>query len=287
MTVRTEVPGVLYRMEPAAEAAIPLVFDSPHSGRVVPEDFLSVASLAALRSSEDAFVDELFHAAPGHGAGLLAALFPRSYVDTNRAVDDIDAALLDAPWPEPTAPSEKARAGMGVIRRFALPGQPMYERRLTVTEVRRRLDGFYVPYHAALQEMLDAAHARFGVVYHLNCHSMKAVGNAMNTDAGKPRPDFVVSDRDGTTTEPGFLDCLVGSLRGRGHSVAANDPYKGMELIRRHGRPAEGRHSVQIEINRGLYMDEATFDRGGRFAPVRALMDAVVGELAGYVRDKR
>jgi N-formylglutamate deformylase len=249
-----------------------------------PADFDPAASREAVHTTWDAFVDDLWGAAPAAGATLLSATFPRAYIDANRAADDIDPEILATPWPTPLAPTAYTQRGMGLIRRNALPDVPMYSRKLSVAEVRQRIDAYYLPYRQALKAQLDAAHARFGAVWHVDCHSMKSRGNAMNVDAGEERADFVVSDRRGTTADVRYTEWIAAWLRARGHSVSVNTPYQGGDLVKSFGAPAAGRHSVQIEINRGLYLDEAAFARGRRFAEMRALCGDLVRALAEHVR---
>lgn len=275
----------LYRPEPSEilesveASAAPIVFDSPHSGTWYPSDFRFACDAHRLRRAEDTFVDELWDGAKGAGCGYLRAFFPRSYIDVNRSPDDIDTALFDKPWPEPVAPGEKARAGMGLIRRLSLPDEPMYDRLLSVEEGRHRIETYYLPYHAELERLLSMAQTRWGRVWHINCHSMKEYGNGMNVDPGRRRADFVLGDRDGTSCAPELRTVIKEFLEEKGHSVAINDPYKGVELVRRHGRPAEGRHSIQVEINRALFMDEDAVEKTAAFARVQADLGELVGVL--------
>lgn len=257
-----------------------LVFDSPHSWRDWPEaDTPCIAPEATLLTTLDAFVDELWsEAAEGH-APMLAAHFHRAYIDANRARDDIDADLLDAPWPGLLKPTGKSAAGMGLIRRYALPGIPLYADRLSVAQVQQRIEQLYDPYHAELARRIDAAAERFGFACHIDCHSMKSVGNAMNVDNGQARPDVVVSDRDGTSASPVFTRYVAAGLEALGYRVQLNTPYKGAELVRRHGRPAAGRHSIQIEINRALYMDEQRVVRHAGYAKLTANLTRFVRQL--------
>ena len=229
-------PGVLLRRDPST-TLVPLVLDSPHSGVGYPADFRHAAPLEILRAAEDTHVDDLFGAAPTHGATLLAALFPRSYIDPNRHESDIDPDLLAEPWPTELAPGEKTKLGLGLIWRLAQPEVPVYDRKLPVAEIQARIDTYYRPYHAALSAVLDDRHARFGAVWHVNCHSMSARGSAMSPDNGRERADFVLGDRDGTTCGRDFTDTVFEWLKGRGYQVAINDPYKGVELVRRYSDP--------------------------------------------------
>ncbi len=275
-----------YRLYEPRTTALPIVLDSPHSGAVWPETHAPTAPREALLTTWDAYVDELWADAPDHGATLLAARFPRAYVDANRAEDDIDPALLDGPWPHRLATSDYSRRGMGLIRSLALPDVPMYRSRLPVSEVQRRIDCYYRPYRNKLRALLDAPHAAHGIVWHINCHSMKSRGNRMNLDAGRSRPDIVVSDREGTTADPAFTDWVARWFSTHGLRTQVNDPYRGGDLVATFGRPALGRHSIQIEINRALYLDEAAFTRGAGFASLRRTLDTFAANLAEFVRAK-
>lgn len=279
------VPGVLWRRDPVGEA-IPLVVDSPHNSTDWPEDFDHIVTEAELMTSVDAFVDELFGHAPAVGATLIAAQFPRAYVDPNRAEDDLDLALIDGEWPLAVNPGEKTAFGMGVVRRYILKGRPIYGRKLTVDEVMHRLERYHRPYHAAVADAIERAHGAFGQAFHIDCHSMKPVGNAMNVDAGEPRPDMVLSNREGATCDAGFIDTAAALLRDRGYRVAINHPYKGAELVARHSDPAAGRHSVQIELNRALYMDTERFEKAAGFTALKADLDGFLAGMAAFVRDQ-
>ena len=276
------VDGVLTVVAPGGRA-LPLIYDSPHSGCDYPADFMTIAALDQLRTAEDAFVDELVSDCVALGVPLLAARFPRSFIDPNRGLREIDPDLLSEPWPGPVDASAKVRAGMGLVRRSILPGVALYADRLSVAEVERRIETYWRPYHRELECLIDTAHGRHGAVWHVDWHSMKSVGNAMNTDAGATRPDFVIGDRDGTTCAPAFTETAASVLRNLGYRVTINAPYKGAELVRRHGRPGDRRHSLQIEINRGLYMDEGRFERAPGFEVVRNDIATLTRRLADFV----
>ena len=156
---------------------------------------------------------------------------------------------------------------------------PIYDRKLSVAEVSQRIMEYSRPYHAALADLIDAAHASHGCVLHIDCHSMASMGDRTTEDGAVPRPDFVVSDREGTTCAPRILKCVVNYLRNCGFTVSINDPYKGFELVRRHGRPAEGRHSLQIEVNRGLYMDEETLSKKPNFVIMQKVLSGLAAVL--------
>jgi N-formylglutamate deformylase len=277
------VPGVLVRYAPAA-AACPLVVDSPHSGRAYPADFRHAAPLALLRRAEDAFVDDLFEDAPRYGAGLLKALFPRSYIDPNRHEGEIDPGMLSAPWPHAIEPSERAEMGLGLIRRLIRGNVPVYDRSLPVAEIEARIAGFHRPYHAELDTMLAEAHARFGAVWHINAHSMKALGRKQ----GKPiaRDDFVLGDLHGESCDPEFTAFVAETLRGYGYSVKLNHPFKGAALVQRFGRPQESRHSLQIEVNRGLYMDEERIEKTDGFGALKCDVDRMLATIAAFASEQ-
>jgi len=266
--------------------AIPLVCDSPHSGMIYPRDFGSCLPIAALRAGEDAYVDELWRAIPAVGGSLVAANFPRVYIDPNRETDDIDADMLAAPWPGELRPSEKTRLGTGLIWRLARK-QAMYDRKLSVAEVENRIRRFHQPYHAALNEQIEAAYAKFGGVWHLNLHSMPADSYALlEIKTDKLLADFVLGDHDGRTCDPALVETIETFLVGRGYAVARNDPFKGVALIARIGRPAENRHSLQIEVNRKLYMDEKSYEKSQGFDALQRSLDLLSEHVAKFVKSQ-
>ena len=267
-------------------APLPLVLDSPHSGEDYPADFDHAPPRLEVRRAEDTHVARLYRSAPRHGASLLEATFPRSYIDPNRSLADVDPDLLADAWGEPLAPTRKTQQGIGLVWRVARNGVPMYDRKLRSAEVRARIDRCWRPYHEALAQLLDARHEAFGAVWHINCHSMPAVGDANADDPGRARADFVLGDRDGTTCEPAFTRAVAERLRGLGYDVAINDPYKGVEIVRKHGRPAEHRHSLQIEVNRRLYMDETTLEANDGYAKLERDLEHLLVEIAAFVRQR-
>ncbi len=243
---------------PAGEA-LPLVLDSPHSGEFYPDDFDHAPPREVVRQAEDTHVGRLYGRAPALGAVLLEARFPRAYIDANRSL-------------------------IGLVWRLARDGSPMYGRRLTAAEVAGRIDRWYRPYHAALDAELDRLHRAFGAVWLIDCHSMPAVGDERSDDPGRERADFVLGDRDGTTCAPEFTAFVAATLAGMGYRVAVNDPYKGVEIVRRHGRPAERRHSLQVEVKRTLYMDEATLVPNAGYARLEADLARLVAAVGTHVR---
>jgi N-formylglutamate deformylase len=277
-----EIPGVLRRYAPNGRR-LPLVLDSPHSGSVYPEEFDYRCPLPALRRAEDAYVDELYAAAPKHGATLLAALFPRSYIDPNRAPDDLDPSILSGALPAAAlAPPPRPVTRVGLVRRHARPGVPIYAGKLDPHDVLARIERYHAPYHRVLDETCDELHRAFGAVWHVNCHSMPSDGRRPG-EKGE-HGDFVLGDRDGTTCDAEFTDFVAAFLRGLGYEVRVNDGYKGVEIVRRQGRPAERRHSLQIEVDRALYMDQQTLEKLPEFAQLQADLARLVAAMAEFVR---
>lgn len=265
-------------LAPTSDAA-PVLFDSPHSGRFYPTDWRVKPPLAVLRRGEDAYVDELIADAPGMGVTVLVANYPRCYVDANRDPDDLDFELLAEPWPTPLKPTNKTRQGLGLVRRYVTPGVEVHRDKLTVAEVRHRLDAIYWPYHRALGSAFDALHGRFGFAWHIDWHSMKSVGNAMTPDRGRRRADIVIGDLDGRSCDAALTQLLADAFKALGYRVALNDPYKGAAIVRRHGAPERGRHSIQVEINRALYLDESAVEANGGFAKLRRDIKAVTARV--------
>lgn len=279
-------PVVVARALPGVR--LPIVCDSPHSGTHYPADFRAAVPQALLRRGEDTHVEALWGDAPAHGATLIAATFPRTYIDPNRSLADLDPALLSAPWRgEPLAPGPKSKLGYGLVWSRLSAELPIYDRVLSPEEVQGRIERCWQPYHAALQAAIDDAVHTHGGVWHLNLHSMpNDAYTRLGIASAHPLADFVLGDRDGSTCEPAFVQLVANTLRGFGYSVALNDPYKGVELIGRIGQPQLGRHSLQIEIRRPLYMDETTRERNAGFEPLRAHLAQLMGRIAGYVRSQ-
>jgi N-formylglutamate deformylase len=273
-----EIPGVLWRRDPTA-AEVPLVFDSPHSGSEYPKDFRFCCPLDILRTAEDSYVDELYTAAPELGATLIGAVFPRSYLDANRAADDLDMMHIDGLWPTPLSPSHRTRAGLGLVRRVAKPGIPIYDRKLTAAEVMARVERCHIPYHRVLEETCDRVHRKFGVVWHINCHSMPSQRSGKK---GGHCADFVLGDRDGTTCAPEFTDYVAAVLRGLGYTVRINEVYKGVEIVKRQGRPAVNRHSLQVEVDRALYMDQKTLEKTRGFGRLQTDITFLIEALREF-----
>jgi N-formylglutamate deformylase len=262
----------------------PVVLDSPHSGVAYPADFAHACDLAVLRQAEDTHVEKLYDFAPALGVAWIEALFPRSYIDVNRNVTELDVELIEDAWSDAVETSpvalNKVRLGKGLIWRKTDDGMPIYQRKLAAAEVRGRIDRCWRPYHEAVAQAIDEAHARHGYSIHLNCHSMPAVAATYATDfPGLVHADFVIGDRDGTTAAPAVSHLVCEVLRGFGYDVAYNHPYKGVELVRRYGDPQRQRHSIQVEVNRKLYMDEATLEPHDGFQALRGHLRQLVERL--------
>jgi N-formylglutamate amidohydrolase len=232
-------------------------------------------------------VDELYSCGPPLGATLIAACFPRSYIDPNRSVLEIDNALLEAPWPGPASAGRKTELGIGLIWRILDSGEPIYARKLSIAEVKRRITHFHQPYQKAVKDALDARHGHFGAVWHINCHSMPSVSGAISEEGpGRVRPDFVLGDRDGTTCDPEFTALVAGVLRDMGYEVKVNDPYKGVELVRAFSDPRAGRHSLQVEVNRRLYMDESSRERTAGYPRLARDIERLVRAVCSYASER-
>jgi N-formylglutamate deformylase len=264
---------------------VPVIFDSPHSGTNYPADFNTIVPHLALRRAEDTHVEALYASAPDFGAMLIAANFPRSYIDPNRSLLDIDTALLDSPWPGPINVSRKTEKGIGLVWRLQDTGEPIYGRKLTVAEVQARITTYYAPYHKAVRDAINAARKHYGAVWHINCHSMPATSSMISEEGpGVTRADFVLGDRDGTTCDPGFTAFVAITLREIGYDVKINDPYKGVELVCAYSDPAQHKHSLQIEVNRKLYMDENSRERTGNFVKLQGDISKLIDAISNYAR---
>ncbi len=282
MMSQTAIDAVV-RIDPVGKA-IPLVCDSPHSGTSYPADFDHAVARSLLRQGEDTHVDALWAAAPGHGATLVAATFPRTYIDPNRNLTDLDPDALDGQWPEELFPGEKTRLGKGLVWTRMDARNPIYGRRLSVAEVRHRIDNYYAPYHAVLAKAIQERYDEFGALWHMNLHSMpNDAYERLGLRSEHPLADFVLGDRDGTTCEPEFVQLIEDVLRSKGYTVARNDPYKGVQLIAQIGKPALRRHSLQIEIRRPVYMDEVSRERNDGFQRLQCDLGDLLHEVGTYV----
>lgn len=278
----------VFRLHWPTTAEVPLVFDSPHSGSWFPDDFRHCRTERELRDGEDCFIQELFGAAPAHGAPLLEASFARTYVDANRAETDIDTDLIDGQWPHPLTDSGKGKSGQALVWRNLSDGRPIYARKLSVAEMQHRIEQYLRPYQSALKGLIEQTHARHGVSYHINCHSLQSVGGKMSQDGeGTRRADIVLGDRDGSSCSAEFTEVVRAFFANAGYGVKINDPYKGVELVRAFSDPAAGRHSLQIELNRALYMNEKTLEKNNGFKKLQDDLSQLIAQLAQFARSKK
>ena len=269
-----------YTLSRPTAAALPIVVDSPHSGTTYPADFRACLPSHELRRGEDTWIDRLYGNAPAFGATLLAANFPRVYIDPNRSLEDIDIALLDEPWPGPVAPGRKTERGIGLIWRL-MDGTPIYDRKLAVAEVQRRIEHCWLPYHQALDNALAEADSSGRPRWHLNVHSMPDDSYRRLGLPDRTLADVVLGNLDGSTSDEATMALITRAFESGGYSVAHNDPFKGVEIIRISGQPDAGRHAVQIEVKRSLYMD-AAFEPNAGFERLKATIDGMLAALAAH-----
>ncbi len=262
---------------------VPLVFASPHSGSDYPADFVAASRLdpLALRRSEDAFVDELFAAAPDWGAPLLRALFPRAFIDANREPFELDPAMFSDRLPDyANTASSRVSAGLGTIAKIVSNGQNIYSGKLRFADAAARISGYYRPYHRALETLVAETRRRFGYCILVDCHSMPSVGGPLDPDAGRGRADFVVGDCFGSACAPYITDAIERRLGEDGYVVLRNKPFAGGFTTRHYGAPRNGVHAVQIEVNRLLYMDEMRLEKNGGFPRLQQRLTALIATLA-------
>lgn len=272
-------------VEKPSRARIPFVFSSPHSGRVYPRAFVTGSNLDAmtLRRSEDSFVEEIFGGVVELGAPLIHARFPRAYLDANREPYELDPAMFADPLPpHVNTRSLRVAGGLGTIARVVADSTEIYRAPLAYAEAERRIRQLYMPFHEALRGLLEEAYGMFGWALLVDCHSMPSVGGPADDDRGADRPDIVLGDRYGTSCAGEIIEEAERLLKKLGYSVVRNNPYAGGFNTEHYGRPHNGLHALQIEINRALYMDEARFEHGPGFEKLRADMAAFAAGLAGF-----
>lgn len=252
---------------------VPFVFASPHSGRLYPASFVAQSRLDALslRRSEDAYVDALFGGAIALGAPMIAARFPRAYLDVNRAASELDPTMFDgALGIRVEGPNARIHAGLGVIPRVVRDGAEIYASKLSSAEARERIARLHEPYHAALSRLIDETLQRFGVAILIDCHSMPSAASV---------PDIVLGDRFGASASPLVMRSAEQSFERCGFSVARNTPYAGGYTTHLYGRRDNGVHALQIEINRSLYLNEHSIQPGANFEQLQARMSQALLSL--------
>jgi N-formylglutamate deformylase len=274
------VPRSAYEIVLPEKRQTSVVFASPHSGRDYPDSFLSRTLLDShsIRTSEDAFVDRLFDCATQFGAPLLKAGAPRAFVDLNRSADELDPALIQGV--HGGAHNPRIASGLGVIPRVVANGRIIYSGKISLEEAKARLRGYYQPYHDTLQRLLNESHAQFGEAILIDCHSMphEAVDGVVR--AGRPRPEVVLGDRFGAAADQDIVDRIEAAFLDAGLKVARNSPFAGAYTTSHYGRPSRKQHTVQIEIDRSLYMNEQMIRPNNNFDAFRNLLRGVVAQIA-------
>lgn len=282
----TYIPGILQCRTPS-ENAVPLVFDIPRSGSDYPREFQSPATFDAVRRLVSMYVEDLYKLAPDAGATWLYALFANAYIDANRHELDLDPEWVSGDWHEPFQPSDKSLRGMGLIPRVCGKGDiALRTEPISADDLKHRLDGYYWPYHNLLSNILAGFISRHGVAFHVSCHSMSAFGGFAVADPGRERSDFDIGTRGGETCDASFSDEVVSFLKDKGYDATLNEHFPGAESVRKHGDPANNVQSLQIEINRSIYMDEDSYRRGHRFEIIQKDLGDLATHLAAFARDK-
>lgn len=269
-----------------ATRTTPVVFSSPHSGRAYPAAFLagSVLDSHTIRSSEDAFVDDLFRVAVDHGAPLIAAQAPRAFIDLNRAADELDASVIEGVARSPHNP--RVSSGLGVIPRVVSNGRAIYGGKMPLAEAEARIRSHWQPYHTALRRLTDESHQQFGQAVLIDCHSMPHEAIESHARPGTSRPEVVLGDRFGAAAARDVVDRVEAAFRRAGLRVSRNAPFAGAYIAQTYGRPSRGFHVVQVEIDRALYMDEARIVPSADFDAFQALIAGVVAEISGIGRSR-
>ncbi len=278
-----------YHLTRPTERTTSVVFASPHSGRHYPEAFLRRAVLNAsqIRSSEDAYVDQLFAAVPEHGAPLLTACAPRAYLDLNRGPDELDSALIEGV--RRSAHNPRIASGLGVIPRVVANGRQIYRGKLSLTEAHHRIAQYWRPYHDQLQTLLDESNNAFGEAILIDCHSMPHEALENVGSPGAARPDVVLGDRFGATAAGSIVEQVEAAFASAGLRVARNMPFAGAFITQHYGRPSRGQHAIQVEIDRALYMNEKSLELSSDFDAFKIVLSGVIAEIAqiGTVNDQK
>src|ERR1700730_3844513 len=266
-------------VEPAVWRA-PIIFNSPHSGSVYPPEFLDASriDLVALRRSEDSFMDELIGGLSGGGFPTVSVNFPRSYVDVNREPYELDPRMFAGRLPSfANTRSMRVAGGLGTVARVVGDAHEIYDQRIPVDDALQRIEGLYKPYHRALRRLITALHRDFGAAVLIDCHSMPSVAGSKDD---RPRSDFVLGDRYGTSCDPVIAQTIDPTLAGFGYTVSRNKPYAGGFITEHYGNPSVGVHAIQLEVNRALYMDERRYERSESFAKLAAHLLSLADRVA-------
>ncbi len=277
-----ERTGFSFSIDEPVSVVSPAVFASPHSGRLYPKGFLEIcsASMIDLRRIEDAYVDRLLADVHLSGSPVICGLVGRACIDLNRAESEMDPVMFEDPSPSWFSQrSPRVDAGLGCIPRIAFNGTAIYGRKLRREEADRRIDQVYRPYHRALEALLRRAQAMFGQAWLIDCHSMPA-----ETESSAKSPDIVIGDRFGASCSPGLADLVESLFRARGYTTARNTPYAGGFATLAHGQPSLGRHALQIEVRRRLYLDEVSVEPHEGFLALRRHMSEIAQEICAFTR---
>jgi len=276
--IRDELDPPYEVLEPA-DTAGPVLFNSPHSGSTYPRAFLSASRLdiGTLRRSEDSFVDELIAGVVKHGFPLMHAHFPRCFVDVNREPYELDPRMFEGRLPSfANTRSMRVAGGLGTVARVVGDAQEIYDQRIPVDDALRRIESLYKPYHRSLRRLFTKLHRDFGAAVLVDCHSMPSTAGHRDE---RPRPEFVLGDRYGTSCVGVVSETVELTLRALGYSVSRNKPYAGGFITEHYGNPAAGLHAIQLEINRALYMDERRYERSRNFARLSTDMETLAKRL--------
>ncbi len=268
-----------FEINEPADWAGPVLFNSPHSGSTYPREFLGLSRLdvATLRRSADSFVDDLISGVVKRGYPLMRAHFPRCFVDVNREPYELDPRMFDGRLPSfANTRSMRVAGGLGTVARVVGDAQEIYDQRLPVDEALRRIESLYKPYHRALRRLFTKLHRNFGAAVLVDCHSMPSIAGHKDE---RPRPEFVLGDRYGTSCTGVVSECVEKTLRSLGYGVSRNKPYAGGFITEHYGNPAAGLHAIQLEINRALYMDEHRHQRSAGFDALAADLVTLAGRL--------
>ena len=276
--IRDELDPPYEVLEPA-RCKGPVLFNSPHSGSTYPRDFLAVSRLDidTLRRSEDSFVDELIAGVVARGFPLMHAHFPRCFVDVNREPYELDPRMFEGRLPSfANTRSMRVAGGLGTVARVVGDAQEIYDQRIPVDDALRRIESLYKPYHRSLRRLFTKLHRDFGAAVLVDCHSMPSTAGHRDE---RPRPEFVLGDRYGTSCVAVVSETVEQTLRSLGYSVSRNKPYAGGFITEHYGNPAAGLHAIQLEINRALYMDERRYERSRNFARLAADLETLANRL--------
>ena len=284
-TVETDNNQSAFQILYPDEQTIPFIFASPHSGRRYSTAFIEASRLTPvmLRRSEDSFIDELFSKAPNYGAPLLKATFPRAYVDPNREPFELDPTMFEDQLPDyVNTDSVKISAGLGTVARVVINGENIYRKKLKFSEIKRRVESFYFPYHQALQRLIENTRIKFGFCILIDCHSMPSIGGPMDDDMDNNRVDIVLGNNHDASCAPQLLSYTSASLKRQGLSICRNKPYSGGYTTCHYGKPDKGVHALQIEVNRSLYMDETNIEKHGGFLELSDKVTRFIFDLSKF-----